>query len=1061
MLIDIDKITGEKPQLQVAPITNVKTEHKLQFLRQIAVNSQYICYGLKQGHIRVLNKASALRALFKSDGATPTNLVADMAFFSPTSNVLASIDTSGQLTVRKVLEQGEEEVQASSDPTIEQEVLCRHSLGPVPSELSSRRLAWHPTLDSLLAVTQGDRVSLVNIPPSAGLSGSPEFAAPSSPSSSLFTPNSNAFITSLAFNDRGDLLAASDSEGYVHIWLVDEATIQASGNLPPLSSDPDVKFRALDPNGPISSIDFMPSRPSGVGGGKAVLVVGNATCNIVRLWSVDVERPPSCLHTLELSSASSFFNHMAVQPRLNAVVLANTRSRQVYVAHVTHKGEARFDCLMDFVVTQPILSLATTPECSYEDGEEVFYLFTVQTESIQQYTLPPFDVGGGTDEVVEVEAEVVEDNGTCLAIQSKQRPLSNSSGSSATSPYRPMLTDEEVKGHQASIISPLSITGLREVDSKPLEIEGGDDLEDEEGPSESGSCASPSPYPPPPLPSPTLFAAFASSKAEASKAVASTTRVSAKDRGSPSPPPPPSSLLVKKLSSSPSPNQVQGLSQAPALSASNIGAQLLMAQGWEPGTGLGRDKQGIVEPIAPVMRKQGSGLGYSKEKKGKAAEVEEGGGELDDESPLVPEADEGAGEGEGESSVAAPSALPPAPLDGPFDGSFTALSKQVSKLSERNSVLFNQLRAELAKTAKSSEASIARAVEAALARQSRQMEQERAKEAKKLLEAVDVAIKRSAAEARKDTQEDAAKLLAVAVNNLSSKISEAARNTLASIPGAVDRAVAESLPLTMASGPGQQALQKVLTGLLPRIVGEQFKTNLVPAVEGAAREMFSQMDAAFTSGLAGHFDAAKASHKDLTASIQSLVTEAKSSVQQIQSAAGLFKQSQGANGGGGGPRGGVNLAELERRTNPKVVISDLLSQLKYGEAFTAALNTQDPSVTLWLCKTLDRPSVVFDLDPIPMGQEVFLSLATHLAHDLGGASDSSDSSNLLFKLHWLQECVSAIVPSDSKIGGHCKAVLEPIKGQLAAIARGGGGEVAKVAKTCLHLVNSIIMVAGR
>jgi enhancer of mRNA-decapping protein 4 len=176
VVVQIDKISSaDKPQLQVAPITVIKTELKLQFLRQIAVNSQYICYGLRQGHIRVLNKASALRALLKAEGlggdpASPSNLVADMAFFAPGSNILASIDTSGLLTVRRVYEEGEEEGQPA-EPAILQEVLCRHQLGVISSVPCSRRLAWHPRQDSLLAVTKGDRVCLVNIPPSSGVAG--------------------------------------------------------------------------------------------------------------------------------------------------------------------------------------------------------------------------------------------------------------------------------------------------------------------------------------------------------------------------------------------------------------------------------------------------------------------------------------------------------------------------------------------------------------------------------------------------------------------------------------------------------------------------------------------------------------------------------------------------------------------------------------------------------------------------------------------------------------------------------------------------------------------------
>jgi len=82
----------------VQPITVVKTDYKQQFLSQIAVNSIYICYGLKQGSIRVLNKNTASRTLLKEHNS----MVTDMRFFNMGSNVLASCDLNGEVIVRKV-----------------------------------------------------------------------------------------------------------------------------------------------------------------------------------------------------------------------------------------------------------------------------------------------------------------------------------------------------------------------------------------------------------------------------------------------------------------------------------------------------------------------------------------------------------------------------------------------------------------------------------------------------------------------------------------------------------------------------------------------------------------------------------------------------------------------------------------------------------------------------------------------------------------------------------------------------------------------------------------------
>lgn len=89
-----------------------------------------------------------------------------------------------------------------------------------------------------------------------------------------------------------------------------------------------------------------------------MLVVGDATSRILKLWSVDIESKPQCTYTLTLTSSkggpSSFFNHLIVQPAFGAVLLANTAGKQVYVLHAKQDddGNARFDYLSDFAVTQ-------------------------------------------------------------------------------------------------------------------------------------------------------------------------------------------------------------------------------------------------------------------------------------------------------------------------------------------------------------------------------------------------------------------------------------------------------------------------------------------------------------------------------------------------------------------------------------------------------------------------------------------------------------------------------------------------------------------------------------
>lgn len=59
---------------QMTPIASLKMELVLEHRCLIAVNDQYICYGLKQGMIRVINQSSGDRILLKGHTSCPTTL---------------------------------------------------------------------------------------------------------------------------------------------------------------------------------------------------------------------------------------------------------------------------------------------------------------------------------------------------------------------------------------------------------------------------------------------------------------------------------------------------------------------------------------------------------------------------------------------------------------------------------------------------------------------------------------------------------------------------------------------------------------------------------------------------------------------------------------------------------------------------------------------------------------------------------------------------------------------------------------------------------------------------
>ena len=60
--------------LQVLPITVYNSDFVLALRRQIAVSDRFICYALKQGHIRVLSTKSAHRSLVKAHAPPLTDM---------------------------------------------------------------------------------------------------------------------------------------------------------------------------------------------------------------------------------------------------------------------------------------------------------------------------------------------------------------------------------------------------------------------------------------------------------------------------------------------------------------------------------------------------------------------------------------------------------------------------------------------------------------------------------------------------------------------------------------------------------------------------------------------------------------------------------------------------------------------------------------------------------------------------------------------------------------------------------------------------------------------------
>ncbi|GLC45526.1 hypothetical protein PLESTM_001745900 [Pleodorina starrii] len=328
-VVEVDRMRPESTSaLVVSKIANYPSEICRRHGHAIAVDANYICYGLKGGQVRILNRHTAARTLLK-DHAAP---VTDLRFFAHDSErcLLASVDTTGQVHVRKVFEED-----ADGEDTVRDEILARHEL-PIPTSGPGAhppaRLAWHPTYDFVLAVAAGPTVYLINVPPTADVAAAPEYSAPVAAARSA----DGAVMTSVAFSPAGDLLAAGDARGFVYVWALtpeqlDPALIQ------PLASEPDIRFQAYgsapgeapygDGSGDsaaVVSLCWLTPRSgggSGVGGGgdgeggggggggggsaPLVLLTGDGVNAHLRLWTIDLSSKPQCTHAIRLASAAA------------------------------------------------------------------------------------------------------------------------------------------------------------------------------------------------------------------------------------------------------------------------------------------------------------------------------------------------------------------------------------------------------------------------------------------------------------------------------------------------------------------------------------------------------------------------------------------------------------------------------------------------------------------------------------------------------------------------------------------------------------------------------------
>ncbi|KAM5582770.1 enhancer of mRNA-decapping protein 4 [Rosa sericea] len=441
VVYDVDvRLPGEfQPQLEVTPITKYGSDPQLVLGRQIAVNKSYICYGLKQGNIRVLNIHTALRSLFRAH----TQRVTDMAFFAEDVHLLASVSVEGRLFVWKISEGPDEEGTPQITGKI---VIAIQIVGE--REAVHPRVCWHCHKQEVLVVGVGKRVLRIDTTKVA------KGEVPSAedpikcPVEKLidgvqFVGKHDGEVTDLSMCQwMTTRLVSASMDGTIKIWE-------------DRKSQPLLVLRPYD-GLPVYSSTFVtaPNRPDHI-----ILITVGPLNREVKIWSSASEEGwllPSdaeswkCTQTLELKSSAqprvedAFFNQVIALSQAGLLLLANAKKNAIYAVHLDFGGEpasTRMDYIAEFTVTMPILSFTGTSISPH--GEQIVQVYCVQTQAIQQYALdlskclpPPLENSG----LEKSDSSVSHDATEAVSTNSAPKPTIQATSSEGAALRYPVRT---------------------------------------------------------------------------------------------------------------------------------------------------------------------------------------------------------------------------------------------------------------------------------------------------------------------------------------------------------------------------------------------------------------------------------------------------------------------------------------------------------------------------------------------------------------------------------------------------------------------------------------------
>ncbi|KAL6909893.1 hypothetical protein ACP4OV_001552 [Aristida adscensionis] len=1075
---------AEPPQLEVTPITKYTSDPGLVLGRQIAVNRTYIVYGLKLGNIRVLNINTALRSLLRGY----TQRVTDMAFFAEDVHRLASASVDGRVYVWKIDEGPDVENKSQITGKIDVAIQIVGN-----AETYHPRICWHSHKQEILYVGIANYILRID---TTKVGRGRDFSAEEPLKCSLdklidgvnVVGKHDGEITDLSISQwMTTRLASASKDGTVKIWDDRRAV--------PLS--------VLKPHDgqPVYSVSFLtaPERPNHIN-----LVTAGPLNREVKIWASTNEEGwllPSdsemwkCTQTLELVSSmehkseEAFFNQVAVLPQASLILLANAKKNAIYAVHVEYGADpasTRLDYIADFTVAMPILSLTGT-HGNHPDGEQVVQVYCVQTMAIQQYglelslCLPPTadNIGPGRDPAM---SHVYERPSEMAAVES-------STGTTSVVSAKPSSAGHGTEADSSFHVPPVAATPKMNVAGSPAVLSRrpsggpshGDHDADHSSVGRNDSFGKEEPR-----------GGHSDGVSAETVASGSSQNVEAEakhvdERKS-------NHLVeleaIKETKTLPEKKErpVKHSEQT----VGTISEHTITTDKYSI-----EDSQPKADRLAPVLLKQLSGAAGENVVKMATETPERTNGPCASRdlpsstkeakvmhAPLAPSTST--------FNSTDPSHEPRSNTNPPIDSSLQAaaiqgtLQQLMAMYSDMQKQLSTIVSAPIAKEGKRIEASLGRNMEKSIKANVdatwARLQEENARHEKAERERMQQMTTLITTSINKDIPVFLEKSLKKEISSLGPAV---ARTTAPIIEKALSSAVSDSLQKVLGDKVVNQLDKSVnmkLEATVARQIQTQFHTSakqtlqdalrssfessIIPAFEQSCKTIFEQVDGAFHKGMSEHSAAIQqqvvTAHSPLAQTLRETITSASSINHGFTSELldGQRKLLSLVASGSPMPRNTVvlqpskgpvaNLPEVEAPLDPMKELGRLISERKFDEAFTMALQRSDVSIVSWLCSQVDLQAICGTV-PIPLNQGVLLALFQQLACDI--ANDTSR------KLQWMTYVAVAINPTDPVITMHVRPIFDQVYSVLAhqgSLPPTNASDATNI-RLIMHVITSVLM----